>query len=172
MNDFSKYWKAITYCFERHNNQTRKSSNIPYAVHPIRVASILRSAGFTEFKHENLLISALLHDLIEDTDTTFDEIYDLFGEKITSIVRELTKPKRGLKEEWLKTFGSASIEAKIIKMADRIDNLLDMNIEFWPAEKKREYANQAKLILENCGGANKNLAHKLKIIVENILKTK
>ena len=172
MNEFLEYWKAITFCFERHINQMRKSSKIPYAVHPIRVAAILRSAGYTESENEKMLISALLHDLVEDTDTTFDDINSIFGEKITSIVRELTKPKKRNKEEWLKNFRVASIEAKIIKMADRIDNLLDMNIDFWSVEKQREYANQAKLILEICGNADLNLANKLEAIIEKILTSR
>ena len=165
MKDFSKYWKAITFCFEKHGNQKRKS-NIPYAVHPIRVAAILRSVGLTEDSYESLLISALLHDLVEDTNTTIKEISNLFGTKIASTVNELTLPKKRDKAEWLKMFKNASKEAKIIKMADRIDNLLDMNIEFWPIEKQKDYANQGKIILENCGHAHVKLANELKDLIE------
>ncbi|MFX1238760.1 MAG: HD domain-containing protein [Promethearchaeota archaeon] len=67
MIDINKYWKALTYMAEHHGDQKRKSGKMVYIIHPIRIAFILRSVGFTEANDEDLLIAALFHDLIEDT---------------------------------------------------------------------------------------------------------
>jgi len=167
MKDFTKYWDALTFAIINYGKLTRKSSDVPYIIHPVRITSILRAAGFNEFKDEDIMISALFHDLIEDTKTTSDLIETEYGAKIASIVDELSKPKKGNKEDWLKTFENASKEAMIVKMADRIDNLLDM--EMWPSEKRKSYAEQAKLIVKYCGNASAKLSRKLQEIIDNIL---
>ena len=168
MKDFNRYWNALNYAFIKYENLKRKSNNIPYVIHPIRVALILRSIGFSEFKNQDLMIAALLHDLIEDTNTTFDEIKNEFNESIALLVNELSKPKDLNKEKWLETFINASEAAKIIKMADRIDNLMDM--KQWPLEKQKSYAEQGKIILEKCGNANYKLASILQKQIELYLK--
>jgi len=66
MKNFSNYWKALTFAVEKYGGLTRKNMKTPYIVHPLRVVSILRSAGYSEFEDEDLMISALLHDLIEE----------------------------------------------------------------------------------------------------------
>lgn len=170
MNDFSRYWNALTFVFSRHDEQTRKSANIPYVIHPVRVASILRSVGFSEFEHENLMIAALCHDLVEDTDTTCEEISNQFGEKVALIVDELSRPTTASKDEWIKTFETKSKGAKIIKMADRIDNLKDMPSSTWTSEKRIKYAQQGELILKHCGSANLKLAELLKKTIQKALQ--
>ncbi|MFX1275814.1 MAG: HD domain-containing protein [Promethearchaeota archaeon] len=168
MTDISKYWEALTFISVRHGDQKRISSNIPYIIHPIRVAAILRSFGFSEQDNEDLLIAALLHDLIEDTSTTLGEIKQYFNEKIMLIVSELSKPKKKDKEIWLNSFETKSDEAKIIKMADRIDNLMDIIQINWKIEKKRIYLEHANIILEKCGNAHVNLAKKLEQMIEKL----
>lgn len=166
MKDYSNYCRAITFAFSKYGELKRKSQNIPYVVHPIRITAILRAAGFNENDNEDIMIAALFHDLIEDTETLLEEIETQFGTKIASIVMELTKPEKGNKDEWLKTFESASKEAKIIKMADRLDNLIDMTSESWKIKKQKSYAEQAKIILEKCGSANDEIALKLNEEIE------
>jgi len=170
MNDFSRFWNALTFVFSRHDKQTRKSASIPYVIHPVRVALILRSVGFSEFEQENLMIAALCHDLIEDTDTTFEDISKQFGEKVALIVSELSRPNNANKDEWINTFKTKSLEAKIIKMADRIDNLKDMPSSMWTREKQIKYAHQGDLILKYCGNANLELAELLKIVIQEVLQ--
>ena len=170
MNDFSRYWDALTFVFSRHNEQTRKSAKILYVIHPVRVALILRSVGFSESEHENLMIAALCHDLIEDTKTTFDEISTHFGKEVALIVSELSKPNDKSKDEWIKSFNTMSMEARIIKMADRIDNLMDIPSSTWTREKQIQYAQQGELILNYCGKANIKLAELLKSTVQEVLK--
>lgn len=170
MNDFSRYWSALTFVFSRHGEQKRISTDIPYVIHPIRVALILRSVGFSESEHENLMIAALCHDLIEDTETTFKEILKQYGKKVALTVNELSKPNDKSKDEWIKSFDKMSNEAKIIKMADRIDNLMDMPSSTWTREKQMEYAQQGELILKNCGKANLKLAELLKRTIQEVLQ--
>ncbi|MFX1499572.1 MAG: HD domain-containing protein [Promethearchaeota archaeon] len=170
MRDFSNYWKAISFAFIKYGNLRRKSKEIPYVVHPIRITAILQAADFNEFDHEDLMIAALFHDLLEDTDTDLNEIENHFGKKIGKIVVELTKPegaKGRKKDNWLENFVNNSKEAKIIKLADRIDNILDMQ-DIWDIEKQRSYLDQAKIILKSCGDANKQLAQKLDDLIEQI----
>ena len=168
MKDYTKYWNALTFASMGHGEQKRKVSNIPYIIHPVRITSILRSAGFSEHENEDLMIAALFHDLIEDTETKFDEIKDQFGEKIAMIVNELTKPENGDKEHWLKSFDSKSNEAKIIKMADRIDNLKDISQINWSEEKKRFYIEHGRIIVDKCGNAHSDLACKLEQLIEKL----
>ena len=102
--DFSNYWNALSFSFRKYGNLKRDIFSypykIPYVVHPIKIISILRAYGFNEFENEELIISALFHDLIEDTDTYLEDIEKEFGSNIASIVNELIKPenvkKRGM----------------------------------------------------------------------------
>ncbi len=169
MKEFSNYWKALTFAAKNHGITLRKDKKTPYLVHPLRIVSILRAAGFSEFNCEEMMIAALFHDLVEDTGVSLEEIRKYFGDKVASIVKELTKPKNGKKEEWLKSLDTTSKEAKIIKMADRIDNLMDMNIDIWSVEKQKSYAEQGKIILEKCGNAHSELALNLKKVIDDIL---
>ncbi len=171
MKNFSNYWKALSFAFASYGNLKRKAKDTPYIIHPVRITLILRSVGFNEFENEELMIAALFHDLCEDTNTTLEEIDKKFGEKIVSIVNELTMPedaKDRKKDKWLENFMNSSKEAKIIKLADRIDNLLEM-VDDWTVEKQIAYANQAKIVLKSCGDANKELADKLDEIIKDLL---
>ncbi len=171
MKEFSNYWNAISYAFIKYGNLKRKSKEIPYVVHPIRITAILRAAGFNEYDHEDLMIATLFHDLLEDTDTKLKEIEDQFGKNVGKIVIELTKPegaKGRKKDTWLENFVKNSKEAKIIKLADRIDNLMDM-LDIWDEEKQRSYTDQANIVLKSCGDANKFLAEKLDNTIKQIL---
>ena len=114
MKDIQEYWKAITYIVPKHEGQPRKDGITPYIVHPLRVAMILRAVGFNEFNDSDLMIAALFHDLVEDTDPEVEEIESEFNAKIALIVKEVSKPEQGDKDEWLKSLGTASKEAKVI----------------------------------------------------------
>lgn len=162
MARYTNYWQALTYMTIKHGKQKRKSNNLPYIIHPIRVAAILRSFGFSEQKNENLMIAALFHDLIEDTSTFPSEIQEKFNKKILRIVNEVTKPNDMDKKLWLNSFDMVSDEAKILKMADRIDNLIDINQMSWTIEKKKEYLNHATIILNKCGNAHEGLSNALR----------
>ena len=170
MREFLNLWKALTYAFAKYGNNKRISGKVPYVIHPIRVTMILRAAGFSEFKNTNLIIAALFHDLLEDTDLSFEDLKQEYGDQVASIVKELSKPEGCNKEDWLNSFDSASKEARIIKIADRIDNLLDMKSTDWSVERQKKYAKQGLIILEKCGEVNPELAIKLEETIDQVLK--
>lgn len=167
MNDFLKYWNTLSYVFVKYNG-LKRDNDLPYMIHPIRIALILRAYGFNEFENEDLMIATLLHDLVEDTNLTIKEIENKFGKKVASIVDESTKPKDLKKAEWLENFKNYSKEAKIIKIADRIDNLMEM--ENWDKKRQTSYLEQSKIIVRSCGDANQELAQQLDELIQELLK--
>lgn len=87
---------CINFCALKHTNQRRKDhASTPYINHPIGVAYILTSEG--NVTDPDVIMAALLHDTVEDTNTTLDEIGETFGAKIKNIVREVTDDKSLLK---------------------------------------------------------------------------
>lgn len=169
MKEFLNYWKALNFAMIKYGNLKRKSGDISYVIHPLRITLILRAVGFSEFNNEDIMISALFHDLIEDTEISPEEIQNKFGRKVLSIVNELSIPKNESKETYLKNLKNASEEAKIIKLADRIDNLIDIPATSWSKEKQRSYAEQAKIILKTCGSVHEELALRLNLEIEKVL---
>ncbi|KAJ3209740.1 Guanosine-3',5'-bis(diphosphate) 3'-pyrophosphohydrolase MESH1 [Entophlyctis luteolus] len=123
---------AAAFAAEKHRGQRRKDlAATPYINHPIGVARILAIEGGVE--DEFVLAAALLHDTVEDTDTTFEEIDSRFGSTVGRIVREVTDDKSLDKAErkrlQIETAPSKSKEAKLVKLADKIYNLRDLSRE-------------------------------------------
>ena len=135
--------QVLEFAYEKHKDQKRKYTNEPYINHPINVAKIIEEA----FSHTtelymysdklptriNTIIGAWLHDVIEDTDTTFNEIEEKFGIRIRNIVYYVTnisKPEDGnrkiRKEIDMNHNLNGSIESILIKLADIIDNCKDL----------------------------------------------
>ncbi|MEX3984275.1 HD domain-containing protein [Paraburkholderia sp. EG287A] len=120
---------AIKFIDEHHAGQTRRGSGAPYASHPVAVSYLV--AAYKRSKHlPSLLIAALLHDTLEDTGVTFEEIAKRFGAFVASLVLELTNDddeiKRIGKLEYhsRKLLGISSY-ALYIKLADRLHNISD-----------------------------------------------
>lgn len=116
---------AIHFAAIAHSNQRRKNkSTTPYINHPIEVMQILSKATITDI---DTLCAAVLHDTIEDTDVTYDQIVDQFGINVANIVKEVTDdkslPKVIRKQEQIKHAKIISVEAKLVKAADKISNL-------------------------------------------------
>lgn len=127
-NDKKDIENASIYIIEKHKNQFRKSGE-PYHIHPIEVAKILADLKLDKIS----IISALLHDVVEDTDTTIEEISALFGEKVALIVDGVTKigkyqfnsEAEAKVENFRKLIVSTAkdIRVIIVKLADRLHNL-------------------------------------------------
>jgi len=137
--------KAIEYSAVKHEGQFRKdAAKTPYIIHPIGVAEILwNEAGVRD---QDVIISALLHDTLEDTNATKEEIAALFGERVAAIVKELTNdPNLTGEENKLRQVEHAlymSKEAQMVKLADRIYNLRDLSTSpppSWSEEKIQAY---------------------------------
>jgi guanosine-3',5'-bis(diphosphate) 3'-pyrophosphohydrolase len=103
--------------------------DVDYVVHPLRVAEhVRRLAGVDDVE---ILCAAVLHDTIEDSDTRYDELAKAFSDRVASIVAELTNdsrlPKTARHEDMIRRAATMSREAKLIKLADRYDNLCSVS---------------------------------------------
>jgi GTP diphosphokinase / guanosine-3',5'-bis(diphosphate) 3'-diphosphatase len=155
--------KAVSFAAEKHRHQRRKDVHAsPYINHPISLANILTNEG--RVTDINVLCAALLHDTIEDTDTSYDELVDNFGEHIASIVLEVTDdkalPKLERKRLQVEHAPHKSEQAKLVKWADKISNLRDIANSpptDWSIERKQEYFDWAKNVVDGMRGINPGL---------------
>ncbi|GEM_PF-138662 len=154
--------KALNFAAQKHRNQRRKDlAASPYINHPIALANLLWEAGVTDAV---AIIGALLHDTVEDTETTFDELRQEFGEPIESVVREVTDdrslPKDERKQRQIDHAAHISPSAKLIKLADKISNLRDIVASppaNWPIERKQAYFEWAKRVIDRVRGTHPEL---------------
>lgn len=150
--------KGIAFAAEKHRNQRRKDAEAsPYINHPIALANVLANEGNIE--DEEVLLAAVLHDTIEDTDTTFAEIVQLFGQDIADVVLEVTDdmslPKAERKRLQVEHAPHISGKAQLVKLADKICNLRDIASSppaNWTVERKREYFDWAKAVVDGLRG--------------------
>jgi (p)ppGpp synthase/HD superfamily hydrolase len=122
--------KAINFMAKKHKGQTRRVSGLPYITHPTIVAHLIGKYKGDSKHLEELQITALLHDVIEDTDCDRFEIEREFGSMISSMVMELTNDTERIKEigkpEYIKQkMVSMSKYAFILKLVDRLSNVMD-----------------------------------------------
>jgi len=155
--------KAVAFASEKHRNQRRKDADAsPYINHPIALANVLANEGGVV--DAIILCAAVLHDTIEDTKTTADELKQLFGDKVTSIVEEVTDDKalakEVRKEEQVRHAPHISTEAKLVKLADKICNLRDILASppaDWSAQRKRTYFDWAARVVAGLRGVHPGL---------------
>lgn len=152
--------KAACFAAEKHRMQRRKDVHAsPYVNHPLALALILSSEGaVTEF---DVLVSALLHDTVEDTETTLEELAEQFGPRVAAIVAEVTDdksmPKAERKRLQVEKAASKSDAAKLVKLADKISNLRDIAASppaDWSAARREEYFHWAKEVIDGLHGVN------------------
>lgn len=154
---------AALFAAQKHRHQRRKDAAAsPYINHPLAVAHILANEGGIE--DPVVLIAALLHDTIEDTDTTAGELKEKFGEEIAEIVLEVSDdkdlPARERKRLQVEHARSASPKAKLVKLADKIANLRDLGHSppaGWPLARKQDYFDWAKAVVDGLRGINPRL---------------
>tara|TARA_R100000789_G_scaffold5061_6_gene8936 strand:- start:5403 stop:5909 length:507 start_codon:yes stop_codon:yes gene_type:complete len=119
--------QAISFAARAHAGQLRKDGKTPYIAHPIRVMTIL-SCQF-DIKDELILTAAVLHDLIEDTTRDYESISRHFGNDVADLVVAMSKdprlPEQRREEEYHQQIAEAGWKAKLIKMADCLDNVQD-----------------------------------------------
>ncbi len=146
------YQKAIRFAGERHKNQKLPGSEANYLVHLSNVAMEVMMAFMVKnnFDLDYAIQLALLHDILEDTDTAPEELRERFGEKVASGVLALTKNEHfASKEEKmmdsLKRINESGKEAGIVKLADRITNL-QQPPGHWTNDKIRSYRDESRLI--------------------------
>jgi len=162
-NDLKLIFNALEFAAGKHRNQRRKNVDAtPYINHPIDLATLLINEANIE--DISIIISAILHDTVEDTETTIDELKSQFGEKISKIVNEVTDdkklPKTERKRLQIENATNSSYEAKMVKLADKICNLKDMTEQppaDWSIDRKREYFDWAKQVVDQIRGVNQKL---------------
>jgi guanosine-3',5'-bis(diphosphate) 3'-pyrophosphohydrolase len=151
--------QAAAFAAEKHRKQRRKDAEAsPYINHPLQAAYILVQADVEDPK---VLAAALLHDTIEDTSTTLDEIEIVFGYEIARIVAECsddkTLSKLERKQAQIDHAATLSRAAKLVKLADKIANVSDIDgapPAGWSIERKREYFDWAKAVVDRMRGTH------------------
>jgi guanosine-3',5'-bis(diphosphate) 3'-pyrophosphohydrolase len=147
--------EAAAFAARKHSTQRRKDVGAsPYINHPIEVAGILAGAGIEE---ANILAAALLHDTLEDTDTSSSELEAVFGAEVREIVEAVTDDKALAKEErkrrQIAHAAHLSSAATLVKLADKIANVRDIGDNppaGWDEAQCREYLDWAEAVVRNC----------------------
>jgi len=159
----NKILAAIAFAADKHRNQRRKDAAAsPYINHPIALANVLANeAGIDD---ERVLIAAILHDTVEDTETTAQELVRHFGQEIADIVLEVTDDKSLLKAErkqqQIDHAPSISRRAKLVKLADKICNLRDIASSppaGWSLRRKQDYFDWAKAVIDGLRSVHPSL---------------
>jgi guanosine-3',5'-bis(diphosphate) 3'-pyrophosphohydrolase len=154
--------EAVAFAAEKHRHQRRKDAEAsPYINHPIALASLLKREGIDDVA---VLCAALLHDTIEDTKTTPDELRVAFGEVITSVVLEVTDDKNLDKAErkrlQIQHAPTLSERARLVKLADKICNVYDIAAAppaNWTLARKQQYLRWAKDVVDRLRGTHPGL---------------
>jgi guanosine-3',5'-bis(diphosphate) 3'-pyrophosphohydrolase len=147
---------ALAFAAHKHRDQRRKDINAsPYINHPIAVAEILaREGGVGDVA---ILMAAVLHDTVEDTECSFEELEAEFGAEVASMVREVTddkkKPKQERKALQVEHARTASPAAKQIKIADKVSNIRDITTSppaGWTVARRIEYLEWSARVVAGC----------------------
>jgi guanosine-3',5'-bis(diphosphate) 3'-pyrophosphohydrolase len=152
--------KALAFATEKHKNHTRADEEkTPYIVHPIAVKHILSEMGGVE--DVEVLAAALLHDTLEDTPTTREELIENFGQRVCSLVEEVsddkTLSKKTRKDLQIEHAPQLSEGAVLIKLGDKISNVTDIAHTpptNWNRSRCLEYLDWAEEVILNCPKVN------------------
>ena len=172
MNGIVGVARALDFAARKHAGQRRKGLRAePYVNHLTEVALLLAEA--TDGADPALVMAGLLHDTIEDTDTTRDELAAIFGEDVASLVVEVTDDRsldrESRKRIQVETAPMKSRRARMVKIADKIANLRSIAESppmGWSPRRKREYVEWARRVVASCGDTNSRLE---KLFVEAAL---
>ena len=168
-----QYIKTYNYAAKAHNRQLLPGSNLPYIVHLSLVSMEILAALAEDFRKldgELAIQCALLHDTIEDAGISYYEIRDIFGRKVADGVNALSKrdmfaTKKEKMIDSLTRIKTQPIEVWMVKLADRITNLLPPP-DYWEEEKIETYKEESKLIYTELKDANEFLAARLFMKIE------
>ena len=154
---------AIAFAAHKHRDQRRKDVVAsPYINHPIALAHLLATTGGVN--DIVVLQAAVLHDTVEDTDTSLQELVDRFGEQVAAVVAEVTDdkalPKARRKDLQVEHAPHKSREAALVKLADKTCNLRDIASSppaGWSLERRREYFDWAKRVVDGLPAVSDDL---------------
>jgi guanosine-3',5'-bis(diphosphate) 3'-pyrophosphohydrolase len=163
VNEVASLLKALRFAAVKHRDHRRKGPEAsPYINHPIEVAELLaRVGGVSDVA---LLQAAILHDTVEDTDTSPQELEREFGPEVRRLVAEVTDDKSLRKEErkrlQIEHAPQLSHQAKQLKIADKICNVRDITHApptNWSEQRRIEYLVWSKHVVDGCRGVNSEL---------------
>ncbi|PHO11222.1 phosphohydrolase [Malaciobacter canalis] len=168
-----EYLKALRFAAKAHKDQ-KTPYGLPYLTHVASVAMEVIHASIEskldDDKANKAISCALLHDVLEDTSFTFDDIFDEFGLDIAEGVEALSKnsdlPKKEQMQDSLNRILEQPYEIQLVKLADRITNLQKPS-EHWDNEKKKAYLKEAKFILSCLKNSNLYLSARLEKKIED-----
>lgn len=159
--------RAIAFAVEAHMGQDRKYTHIPYISHPINVMEIVRTVS----DDETMLIAAVLHDVVEDTEVSIEQIITEFGDRVGSLVADLTdvsKPEDGNREKRKSLdrehSANASASAQTIKLADIIHNA--ESILASDAHFAKVFMREAEVLIAVLTAGNKQLQNRARQTVQ------
>lgn len=160
--------EVLLYASIKHGKQKMKQPDVSYVTHLqgvcLEAISGCLNSDDASIDLEKVIILALLHDTIEDTDATYEDVKDRFGKSVADGVLALTKNYSLAHEEQmpdsLKRIKEQGKEVAIVKLSDRIFNLKEIPCK-WDENKVNSYREQAKLILNELGYASEYLANRL-----------
>ena len=162
-SDLARLLEAIDFAAEKHRNQRRKDDDAsPYINHPLGLAALLAAEGGVD--DVEVLQAAVLHDTIEDTNTTYEELQARFGKRVADIVAEVSDdknlPKQVRKQLQIEHAPHITQEAAFVKLADKTCNLRDIATAppaDWSLERRREYFEWAKQVVDRLPRVNEKL---------------
>ena len=169
---YSLILKAGHFAAEKHKKQRRKDKDAsPYINHPISVALAIVQIG--EVDDPEILAAALLHDTIEDTETTPEELEKEFGQQVCAYVLDVTDdkslPKAQRKKKQIEHAKALSKGAALIKLGDKISNVSDVTNnppDGWDINRRNEYLDWAETVIGNCPKVNEKMENKFKEILD------
>lgn len=167
--------KAAAFAAHKHRDQRRKVDDIPYVNHPLAVARTLAEEGSVD--DAVTLAAAMLHDTVEDTATTREELAREFGEAVAAVVMEVTDDKTLTKLERKRQqvvhAAHLSARARLVKLADKLDNLRDLVRRpppSWGGERVRGYFCWADAVVAAIGEVNGGLWRAMQAVLATELE--
>jgi guanosine-3',5'-bis(diphosphate) 3'-pyrophosphohydrolase len=161
--DLAIILRALDFAARKHRDQRRKDADAtPYINHPIQLAGVLVNEAGVD--RAEVIVAAILHDTVEDTQTTPEELAREFGPAVAGLVMEVTDDKSLSKAErkrlQIEHAGHLSPGARLVKLADKICNLRDMSAAppaDWDVARRREYFNWALAVVDHLRGTHGRL---------------
>lgn len=176
--DLRRIFECAVFAAQAHRGHTRKNaSKTPYIIHPIAVAHLLVSEG--KVRDPDIIMAALLHDAVEDTDISLDQIEKSFGQRVAGFVAEVTDdPALHWKEQRQQQIEHApnlSGGAAQIKLADKLHNLSDVIRDpplKWTDDRVQAYVGWAQQVVDHLPWVNSQLQSQLDTLFTNYWKPK
>ena len=166
-------FQAIAFAAQKHRCQRRKDGQTPYINHPIQVLTLL--AEVAQVRSAEILAAAVLHDVLEDTDTTTAELITHFGPEVTGLVAEVTDDQRVSgqvrKQRQIERAPRLSSGAAMIRLADKatnVNDLLEAPPKAWGLERRQAYVLWAEQVVDRCPLVNSPLLLHTKQVIARV----